>query len=71
MRTKCFVCVQNVVWAYKGVLFAYNMFYMRIKSCVRVQNVLYGYNRLCTRPDLGGGGCLASYFINTILGRAS
>ena len=64
MRTKYFVCVQMLCGHTRG--FAYTMFYMRTKSFVCVQNALYGYNRLCTRPDLGGGG-VESYCINTIL----
>ena len=71
---KVCVCVPNDLYAYKMLsghvrffFFAYNMLYMRTKSFVCVKNVLYMYNRLCTSPDVGGGGCLASYFINTIL----
>ena len=61
MRTECFVRVQNVVCSYKGVLYAYIIFYLRTKSFLRVQNSLYTYtslyeyNKLCTRPYLGGG----------------
>ena len=46
--------------AYKGVLYAYIIFYLRTKGFVRVQNSLYVYNKLCTRRYLGGGGGLSS-----------
>ena len=47
MRTKYFVRVQNVVYSYKGVLYAYIIFYLRTKSFVRVQNSLYTHTIVC------------------------
>ena len=41
-------CMRTHVWAFKGVLFAYNMFYMRTKSFVRVHNSLYAYTMFRT-----------------------
>ena len=54
MRTSYFICVRK--------------FSACTKSFVHVHNSLYEYNKLCTSPYLGGGGGgLASYFINTVL----
>ena len=57
------ICVHHILFAYKS--------FLRVQNSVYTYTIIYtntiSYDQLCTRPYLGGGGGLASYFINTIL----
>ena len=54
MRTTRFICIPNVLYVYKIV-------------CTKMFVYWYKMFMYASIFRVGGGGCLASYFINTIL----